>query len=297
MSPDRPAPVIGIVFSKDRAMQLDATLRSFFLHCTDPARVMLKVIFTGSSGLFLSQYDRLKAEYRGVDFIAQTDFRWNMYDLLGIPSSKWGRLALRIGASPQSAHRYTLFLVDDNIFVRDFRLSDAADALEREKTALGFSLQAGTNINYCYPLDISVRFPSYLPVSGNVIKFKWTEIGGGLDYPLEVSSSIYRQGEIARLIARLDFSNPNTLEAQMAAHAEDFRKSHPWLLSFNQSVTFCNPMNRVQDIFANRAGDRPEYSADALALLFETGRRIDVRAYNNLVPDACHQIVDITLLN
>lgn len=29
------SPVLGIVFSRNRAMQLDATLRSFFLHCAD----------------------------------------------------------------------------------------------------------------------------------------------------------------------------------------------------------------------------------------------------------------------
>jgi len=297
MSSDHPASMIGIVFSKDRAMQLDATLRSFFLHCADPGQVVLKVIFAGSSEFFLRQYGELKLEYRGVDFIAQTEFKRDVYDLLGIPLSIWGRLALRFGAAQHWAHRHVLFLVDDNIFVRDFRLSDAADALALEKTALGFSLQAGTNINYCYPLDISVQFPAYLPVLGDVIKYRWTEFGDGLDYPLEVSSSIYRQEDIAKLIARLDFFNPNTLEAQMADRAGEFRKSHPYLLSYNQSVTFCNPINRVQNTYANRAGDRPKDSADALARLFEAGHRIDVKAYNNLVPNACHQIVDITLMN
>ncbi len=132
--------MIGIVFSKDRAMQLDATLRSFFLHCADPARVVLKVIFTGSSELFLRQYDQLKIEYRGVVFIVQTDSRQDVYDLLGIPRSIWGRLALRFGAPRYSGRQYVLFLVNDNIFVRDFRLSDATDVLDRERTALGFQI-------------------------------------------------------------------------------------------------------------------------------------------------------------
>jgi len=289
--------MIGVVFSKDRAMQLDATLRSFFLHCGDSVRTILKVIFTGSSEFFLRQYAQLKHEYPAVDFIAQSKFRKDVYALLGIPLSIWSRLALKTGASQYSfAHQYVLFLVDDNIFVRDFRLSDATDALEHEKTALGFFLQLGANINYCHLLDIPVPPIAYLPVFGDVVKYRWTELCDGLNYPLEVSSSIYRLAEVGKLIARLDFFDPNTLEGQMAARAGNFRRSHPYCLCYNQSVTFCNPINRVQNTAANRSGDRPEDSADALARLFESGYRIDVKAYNDLVPNANHQIMPITLM-
>ncbi|HEY0733431.1 MAG TPA: beta-1,6-N-acetylglucosaminyltransferase, partial [Herpetosiphonaceae bacterium] len=56
---------------------------------------------------------------------------------------------------------------------------------------------------------------------------------------------------------------------------------------------FCNPINKVQTIYDNRAGDAPQYAADHLANLFEQGYRVRVTAYAGFVPSACHQEVDL----
>lgn len=287
--------IVGIVFSKDRAMQLDATLKSFYLNCLDPNLIQLKVIHVSSSKLFANQYSQLKKEYPQVKFVNQGNFKQDVFWLLGMPGTTWGRLLLRLRFSRLDLQeKYVLFLVDDNIFIRNFHLSDALAALESEKDALCFSLQLGTNLTYCYPLDIPLRFPAYLAVAGQVIKYRWTEAGGGLNYPLEVSSSLYRLSDIAKLLMSLNFSNPNILEGQMAARASDYRSLNPYLLCFKQSVTFCNPLNKVQSVYDNKAGDQPENSTDALARRFDEGYRIDVDAYRGLVPTACHQEVEFS---
>jgi len=291
---DHPA-ITGVVFSKDRALQLDATLRSFFRHCRDPEQVSLNVVYAGSSRLWLNQYRQLKLGFPGVEFFAEGDFERDVFNLIGIPLSRWGRFALRAGVARRPANKYVLFLVDDNIFVRGFCLSDATSALRREREALGFALQGGRNLDYCYPLDIPLKFPAGIPVFGDVIKYRWPDAGDGLNYPLEVSSSLYRLSDIARLLARLRFSNPNTLEAQMARHAKSFRRSHPYALCCTQSVTFCNPVNTVQTTYANRAGEEPNHSASALAQLFDQGYRIDVAQYDGFVPASCHQEVELLL--
>jgi hypothetical protein len=287
--------VIGIVFSKDRALQLDAALRSFFRHCRDPEQVSLTVIYAGSSRLSLDQYCQLQHDFPTAEFIAQGDFRQDVFDLVRIPVSRVGRFAVRAGLAKRPDKRLVMFLVDDNIFVRDFGLADVARALHEEEGALGFALQMGRNLNYCYPLDLPLEFPAAIPVLGDIVKYRWPDAGRGLDYPLEVSSSLYRLGDVARLLAGLDFRNPNMLETHMAARAGSFRRTHPYLLCFTQSVTFCNPVNRVQSDYANRAGDSKDRSAASLAQLFERGYRVDVARYDGFVPSSCHQEVDLAL--
>ena len=296
MMPATDSPSItGILFSKDRALQLDATLRSFFRHCQDPESVSLKVIYKASSSLQLNQYDQLRSEFPEVDFVTQGDFRQDVFGMVGIPLSRWGRRASRTGAANHLADRFVLFLVDDNIFVRDFHLSAASSALAKEEAGLGFALQLGRNIDYCYALDIPLTFPAAISVSGDIVKYRWSDAGSGLNYPLEVSSSLYRLGDIARLLAGLKFTNPNTLEARMAAKAGSFEHSHPYLLCYSQSVTFCNPINKVQGTYDNRAGERPDYSADSLARLFEQGYRVNVAGYDGFVPGSCHQESELVL--
>ncbi len=70
--------------------------------------------------------------------------------------------------------------------------------------------------------------------------------------------------------------------------------NQPALLCYEQSVTFCNPVNKVQTVYANRAGTASEYAADHLAELFDQGYRVQVAAYAGFVPSACHQEVELT---
>lgn len=289
--------MLGIIFSKDRAMQLDAALKSFFLHCVEPGQISLKVIYAGSSEFFLKQFLVLQYEYPEVDFIPQRDFSQDLLRALGISIKPWRHQVLKFRAAHRITAQYVLFLVDDNIFIRDFCLVDIKDALSQEKDALGFSLQLGTNLSYCYPLNITLQFPNHTPVTENIIKYCWRDAGDGLNYPLEVSSSVYRWEEIARLISDLHFTNPNTLEAEMFARVGDYHNSHPNLLCYKQSVTFCNPVNKVQTTFDNKSGNRLEYSADSLAQLFDEGYRIDLSCYDDFIPNACHQLVEYKFLN
>ena len=50
----------------------------------------------------------------------------------------------------------------------------------------------------------------------------------------------------------------------------------------------------IQDENDNRFGIRFNYSCEKLAQLFDEGYRIDVNSYNNFMPNACHQEVELT---
>jgi hypothetical protein len=188
---------------------------------------------------------------------------------------------------------YVLFLVDDNIFVREFSLHQVIQILHHQPRAIGFSLRLGGNIARSYVADRPETMPDCSRLDHDVCMFDWTSTSGSFGYPLELSSSVYRVQQILPLISRWPFQNPNTLESKMANKAGVFRRSHPQLLCYRNSVTFCNPVNKVQTIYANRAGNRSEYSVDQLAQLFAAGYRIDVAALAGFVPSACHQETEL----
>jgi hypothetical protein len=292
--------IVGVVFSRDRAIQLDAMLRSFFLNCADPELVSFKVIYAGKNAYFTDQYRRLRLEYAtdpSIDFIEQHHFKKNVLRAIRTRLSVRERMLLKLGRGRirlRASNKYLMFLVEDNVFIRPFRLSEVTSALDSHRDALGFALLLGTNINYCYPLDVPVVFPDHEAVSDSIVKYRWPDAGVGLNYPLEVSGSVYRINEIAPPLARLGYSSSNELEAQLALKASDYSRTHPTLLCYKHSITFCNPVNKSQNTYDKKAGTRPEYSTEYLARMFDDGYRIDIRGHQNMVPYSCHQEVKLS---
>jgi hypothetical protein len=130
-------------------------------------------------------------------------------------------------------------------------------------------------------------------VSGDVRIFDWTAAQQDFAYWLEVSSSVFRIEEMVSLIEGLSFSNPNTMEPWMYANQQRFRAKSPCLLCYARSVAFCSPVNKVQTVFANRVGARPEYSTDHLVELYDQGYRIQIEAYDGFVPCSVQQEVEL----
>jgi len=266
-----------LLFSKDRALQLDATLRSYLLHCRDAISFQMRVLYTTSSPLHAGQYETLIREYGRYDFIRflhEQDFRSDMLALLAPFDS-------------------VLFLVDDNMFVRDFRLEEAVESLRDNPDALGVSLRLGRNTTYCYTLDKTQRLPEFHASGNALLKYSWPAAEYDFGYPLELSSSVYRTEDMLPYLAGLQFQNPNTLEGAMSIHKNIFREEKPFLLCFDRSVVFSIPLNMVQTMWKNRTGGKSEHSPDSLAELFAQGRRFDVYSYSGFSPEACHQEVEL----
>jgi hypothetical protein len=318
-----------LIFSKDRAMQLDAALRSFFLHCSDAKTARLIVIFKTSADLHARQYDILRTDYPTVEFVAEQNFRRDVFNAFNpfqarsaahalykiltwinyVPAqhrSLAGRISKRL-INPWRVRiaekifsftqdHYAVFLVDDALFVQRFALNECADALTQHKTALGFSLRLGKNITYSYVKDRPEVQPSFAAIQPNVLNYLWSDATGAFGYPLEVSSSMYPAQRLLPVLATLAFNNPNQLESAMMRSRNRFRADHPALLCFQRSVAFCNPINIVQHEYDNRAGNNPDEQADALAIRFERGERIDINAYNGFEPRSCHQEVELRFI-
>jgi hypothetical protein len=301
----------GIIFSKDRAMQLDATISSFINHCRDANDICLVVIYKTSTTTHAQQYLALSKFYSGISnvkFIPQNSFREDVLGFLStFPRQSFSGFLYRLlpKLHPRLAGRlykflpqpinqdFILFLVDDNIFTRDFTVKDTTIALEENPDALCFSLRLGYNTTYCYVHDVQQPLPSFETLGHNTLKFSWTSASEDFGYPLEVSSSIYRLKDIQPLLMSIPFNNPNLLEGHLSIKAPLFAYDLPEMLCFKNSVTFSNPLNIVQNISRNRTGGIFQYSTEELAKLFEEGYRVKIDAYRDFIPNSCHQEVNL----
>jgi len=231
-------------------------------------------LYKASNQFCRRQYEKLKEKFRDVSFIEEVDFKEQVLAVVG-------------------GFEYVLFLVDDNLFVRDFYLADIVKSLRGNDDAVGFSLRVGRNTTYCYAHDAGQQAPAFRQVDDRILKYDWTRAEHDFGYPLEVSSSVYRTDDILELLRKAEFNNPNTLEWAMAANSHFYQRSRNSLLCFESSVAFCAPVNMVQTVWDNRAGDNRDYSVDKLAVMFENGSRIDVERYSGVVPNSCHQEVEL----
>ena len=270
---------VALVFSMNRALQLDACLRSLARHCTDHGQCHKRVVFRCSNDRHAAQYRTLQTEHPDVEFVAESDF---CCDLL----------------SAIEGFEQVMFLVDDNVFIRPFRLQDVTAALQASPSAIGFSLRLGRNISRCYPLgDAAQHLPPSEKIAPGILKYSWTEAIHDFGYPLEVSSSVYRMSDIGPMIARMPgVRNPNQLEELLVAGKPQFGDSHPHLLCFEHSVAFCNPVNVVQTSLPNRAGRDEATSVRSLMERFDLGYRVDVGAFDSFTPSGPHEEMPFTYL-
>ncbi|MDR3590930.1 MAG: methyltransferase domain-containing protein [Negativicutes bacterium] len=274
VSTEAGAEITVLVFSKDRAMQLDALLSSLLLHCREPQCLRVQVLFACSADRHRAQYRELASQYPQVSFLAETDFQAQVQEVLHQTEK-------------------ILFLVDDSIFVRPFSARQLRELLDNQTQAAGVSLRLGRNTTYCYPLERFQPLPRFEDLGDGFLRYAWQQAEGDFGYPMEVSSSCYRAEDVLRVLGGSGFSNPNELEGAMAARVRLYLAHKQFLLCPEQSVAFSCPVNAVQTCCSNRHEPRQDFTAEFLADLFAHGRRVATEAYRDLVPNACHQPVEL----
>jgi hypothetical protein len=73
------------------------------------------------------------------------------------------------------------------------------------------------------------------------------------------------------------------------------QKDRPFLLYFESSTAFCNPLNIVQDVYGNRHAGEREHDAEALADCFERGERLYPDGLFGFKPESCHQEAKVVI--
>lgn len=247
-----------IVFSRDRALQLDAFLTSVSLHASE-LLAEVTVLYRPTSERHADAYETLKAVHARARWVREARFR---EDLLGL-----------IGDA-----QMTVFHTDDDVYFR------TPGPFEVRDDEVCFSLRLGLNTTYSYTLDVEQRLVA-ASVEGNRVAWDWRSQGAGeLSYPLALNGHVFRTEEVREWLREAEFTNPNTLESALQYSNPDVR---PRMASFRHSVVVSIPANVVNETNANRHGDLA--SADELNERFVDGERIDVRKLEFSAVRSSHQ--------
>jgi hypothetical protein len=270
--------IATIVFSFNRPLQLDLTLTTYEKYSCQRNIKSEFVIYKASNERYEKAYTQVAKEHPNFKFIKETTFKLNLYECL-------------------KSREFVLFIVDDCIFTKKFSIKNICTYLNICEGALGFSLRLGNNTKICYPLNTENDIPPMQNLGNGIYAFNWKETGvGDFSYPLEVSSSVYRVSDIKPIIEGIHYSNPNSLEWVMYNYISRLARKQ-FLLCFEISSAFCNPINRVQtENTVNRTGTKSIYNIERLLELYETGHRINADKFDGFISTGAHQEVDLEII-
>ena len=109
-----------VIFSEGRALQLKATIDSFFKYCVGSEDLNIYVIYTVLDKINEKQYNILSAKYNNIVFVKKDNLKEQLLLSIGISDS-------------------FIFLSDKNIFDKDFRLTELIESSSNGKKGAGFS--------------------------------------------------------------------------------------------------------------------------------------------------------------
>jgi hypothetical protein len=253
-----------LIFSKNRPAQLDLLLRSISENSSGTNAI--SVLYTSTSSDLHEGYARVIDLHPTVQFYQERAFMTDVKEWLA-----------------GSKQRSVMMLVDDIVFREYVDFSTMDERLNANPGVLCYSPRLGLNLDYCYTLDKKQSVPNGTVVDG---MFVWQWMMGESDwsYMFSVDGHLFRRAELESWISHLNFSNPNTLEAEMQKITWTFDiPKHA--VSHVTSRLFNIPANRVQDVFENRSGD---VSIVEINDRFKAGSRLSLgslKAMNR----ACHE--------
>lgn len=268
--------IFGIIFSKDRAMQLQALLTSYFNYTKNYSP--LSVIYAYSNEQHKQAYEILKKEFQSfpVSFIIENDFSFQLKEI--VRKSGADRL---------------FFMTDDAIFLDYFDLNNC---LQFHPVKNIFSLRLGVDLDYCFAYSKDQALPNFATQNFNQTAFliwKWKEMTESPDwsYPLSLDGTIFYRKEIEALLSHISFTSPNSLEAELQLYKDLFLGRNGICFS---KVKYVNvPCNIVQKEFNNKFND--SHSIEQLVEYFLQGQRIDWRKMEGLkAPEAQKTIFTFT---
>ncbi len=248
-----------IVFSKDRALQLEAFLRSYQEHVTPMNEV--QVLYADSSLRHHEAYRQVFDRFSwAVPHFQGDRFKYELLELI-----------------PDRGN--VVFFVDDQVFIRSWRVEE-----------LPFlSLRLGLHLTHCYPTNKEQLVPS-LQSFGNHLWWLWSQGDGDWGYPLSIDGHVFEANVIRTMICEVDFRSPNTLEFQLQRFVSYFSLLSG--LCYRNAKVVNIPWTRVQTDWENRSMN---LSADDMLAHWEAGRRIDLRGIYGVLNESCHQEFPLVL--
>lgn len=260
-----------VIFSKDRALQLDGLLQSMFFHIKGV--FLIRIIYQASNEAHNYAYKELAEDTRNSERILWTKEKIFSTDLVN---------------NIQDIQTETVcFLVDDIVFIRPLDL----DTLNYGEIRRGIlSLRLGKNITFCYTKQKNMQPPTLNPSKklDELLKFSWNESRYDWAYPLSVDGHIFCTAEILVAVTRLKYRAPNTFERALQILTPLYSKRPGYCFESPKIINI--PLNRVQCEYDNISDDiSPEY----LLAKWQEGMTLDFKALANISTKSVHEEISV----
>ncbi|ESP62794.1 glycosyltransferase involved in cell wall biogenesis-like protein [Smithella sp. ME-1] len=262
-------PAEGIVFSKDRALQLHALLSSYLENVVSPAP--LHILYRVSTSLHQKAYDEVIEMFSGkFSFTRQSSYASFKNDLVKLLESLHAQKVF--------------FLVDDILVIEKFDINDFA-LLDTDKTVP--SLRMGLNLKKCYTVQKEQPLPELMPnpdINDSKIFWKWDRGLYDWSYPLSVDGHYFSTQEITTMTKLINFSAPNTYEDQLQRFRRFFTIRTG--VAYKKSKIVNIPCNKVQEVNKNIHGSIHQ---DFLLDKWMNGYQMDYRSMYGYINTSVHE--------
>ena len=265
-SPTSHEPPLVLVFSKDRAIQLELFLRSYAQHMSTP--LPLTVLYGASSEAHQHAYDEVLANYRASELTA-----------LSGPEFKPALLAVLKASNV----RHVIFFEDDIVFVQpvDTRLLEQWDARDGILSLrLGRNITQSSNranrggIEQPQPLTLESATLGEQPLA------RWRWSSGTLDWawPTSLDGHLLPLPDLVPVIEQARFQAPNSLEGAIAEYR----------FLFKSRWGYCWEQARVMQLDLTTPGQPDEgLDTDQLLAAFQQGLRLDASELPLALHNSC----------
>ena len=279
-----PPETAGIVFSRDRAMQLHALLTSYRNLVRGGPKLAL--IFRATNSLHERAYWDVINEFSDLLILSKIQVDRKSFKQLLID-------VLSIGESEN-----IFFLTDDNLFIEPIDMCSLAVHASSYSIP---SFRLGENIKHSYTVqknnikpNLKLYQPSPNSVTSEMDILSWVWGGGDLDfgYPISLDGHIFQRNEILAMTEFVDFDSPNTYENNLQIFNPIFETRIG--ICFRKSRLLNIPYNKVQTDFQNIHGD---VDPGEMLRLWNEGFRIDATKYRGTLNRSIHMDMPLLLKN
>jgi hypothetical protein len=265
-------PLFIVIFSKDRACQLDSLLQSMRDHFRVPYG-RITVLYRATTAAFNEGYEALITQgiIDRITWRPEKTFSDDVRDVVGALGDD----------------SLVMFLVDDTVVFRPCVLDRVLDTFSDKH--LFISLRSSRT----YPADTPPEFiadGAFLEWKWNYSKRKWVT----WNYPFSVDGNIFHARTIKKILKKISFEAPNSFEGRMHTNR------HAWwikriarALAPPDAVVFNNPLNRVQ---AEGRTWHENVTAEFLNRHYCSGMRIDNSILYRAMPTATHFSVPVSFI-
>lgn len=245
--------ILNVIFSYNRAVQLDYLLQSSLKHFKADAKL---VILYHTTGVHQQGYELLKKKYAGYQHISFVERKHVFFDFSYIHALNTERdweffkeknLFKKNGDNfkgalqkiiKNSGCEFVMFCTDDSIFFKDVHIPDEVlDIIRNNPENASYRLYVGDNLE---------GYPDYLEKKGDYYQWDYytdTEVHHW-SYPFAVDGTIYHSEGLLKHLKPLSYHNPVTLEDRGFSYIR-YRKLFRIGMSPIRSELLATKLNRV----------------------------------------------------